>query len=265
MTELVLVRHGETAWHSDRYAGRSDVPLTPRGREQAAELARWAAGAGLDAVLTSPLRRAHDTASAAAEAAGLAVRVDERLVEVDFGKADGHTRAETSAEYPDAVAAFLRRPASAPMPGGLLGADAVGRAAPVLTEAAAAHPEGRVLVVAHQTLLRLLLCSMLGLPLDHYRAVFPRLENTARTVVRPAAEGPARCCGSTTRRPGLLSARAEAACHAGVVTVVGPADARARPGAALERARPDVVVSSEYGPATWRALAWSRRHGGGWW
>lgn len=191
MTELVLVRHGETVWHSDRYAGRSDVPLTPRGREQAAELARWAADAGLAAVLTSPLRRARETATAAAEAAGLACRVDERLVEVDFGKADGHTREETSAEYPDAVAAFLSRPASAPLPGGEPGADAVARAAPVLAEATAAHPEGRVLLVAHQTLLRLLLCSMLGLPLDHYRAVFPRLENGARTVVRPAGDGPA--------------------------------------------------------------------------
>ena len=44
MTELVLVRHGETEWHADnRYAGRSDVALTPRGHEQAADLARWAA------------------------------------------------------------------------------------------------------------------------------------------------------------------------------------------------------------------------------
>jgi len=192
VTELVLVRHGETEWHADnRYAGRSDVPLTPRGREQAADLAGWAAGAGLDTVLTSPLSRARETAAAAAAAAGVASHVDERLVEVDFGEADGHTREEVSAVFPDAVAAFLRRPASAPMPGGEPGADAVARAAPVLAEAAAAHPDGRVLVVAHQTLLRLLLCSMLGLPLDHYRAVFPRLENTARTIVQPAAEGPA--------------------------------------------------------------------------
>ena len=63
MTELVLVRHGETVWHVDnRYAGRSDVELTERGHDQGAQLARWAADAGLDAVLTSPLRRAHETA-----------------------------------------------------------------------------------------------------------------------------------------------------------------------------------------------------------
>jgi broad specificity phosphatase PhoE len=192
MTELVLVRHGETVWHAEnRYAGRSDVPLSPRGHEQAATLARWAVGAGLDAVLTSPLCRARDTAGPTCAALGLDPRVDERLVEVDFGKGEGRTRAEMHEAFPDALAAFVARPASRPLPGGESGADAVARAAPVLADAVVAHPDGRVLVVAHQTLLRLLLCSLLGLPLDHYRAVFPKLESTARTVVRPATAGPA--------------------------------------------------------------------------
>jgi broad specificity phosphatase PhoE len=192
MTELVLVRHGETVWHAEnRYAGRSDVPLTERGHEQAETLARWAAGAGLDAVITSPLGRARDTARPTCAALGLDARVDERLVEVDFGKGEGLTRDEMRETFPDARAAFLERPASRPLPDGESGADAVARAAPALAESASAHPDGRVLVVAHQTLLRLLLCSMLGIPLDHYRRVFPRLEGTARTVVRPAAEGPA--------------------------------------------------------------------------
>jgi broad specificity phosphatase PhoE len=192
MTELVLVRHGETVWHAEnRYAGRSDVPLTPRGHEQAATLARWAVDAGLDAVLTSPLCRARETAGPTCAALGLDARVDERLVEVDFGNGEGRTREEMRESFPEALAAFMTHPACRPLPGGESGADAVARATPALAEAVAAHPDGRVLVVAHQTLLRLLLCSMLGIPLDHYRAVFPRLEGTARTVVRPAVEGPA--------------------------------------------------------------------------
>jgi broad specificity phosphatase PhoE len=192
MTELVLVRHGETEWHAEnRYAGRSDVPLTPRGHEQAAALASWAAGAGLDAVLSSPLRRARDTAGPTCAALGLDARVDERLVEVDFGTAEGRTREEMREAFPDALAAFVEHPASRPLPGGEPGAAAVARATPALDEATRAHPDGRVLVVAHQTLLRLLLCSLLGIPLDHYRAVFPKLESAARTVVRPTTEGPA--------------------------------------------------------------------------
>ena len=66
MTRIVLARHGETAWHAEnRYAGRSDVALTPRGHEQAELLAGWAARAGLSAIWCSPLGRAHETAAAA--------------------------------------------------------------------------------------------------------------------------------------------------------------------------------------------------------
>lgn len=192
MTDLVLVRHGETAWHADnRYAGRSDVALTDRGLAQADDLTAWARRTPPDLVLSSPLQRARRTAEPAARAAGLTVTVDERLVEVDFGRGDGLTRGEMRARFPADLDAFLAAPASSPLPGGETGADAVARARPVLAEAAAAHPDGTVLVVAHQTLLRLLLCDLLGLPLDHYRAVFPRLDNVARTVVRPASVGPA--------------------------------------------------------------------------
>lgn len=190
MTELVLVRHGETEWHADnRYAGRTDVALTARGLDQAGELAAWAAGAGLDAVACSPLSRARRTAEPAAAAAGLDVTVDDRLVEVDFGAGDGLTRAEMEQRFPDGLAAFLAAPASCPLPGGERGADAVARARPALDERCAARPQGRVLVVGHQTLLRLLLCDVVGLPLDAYRRVFPRLDNVARSVVRVGAGG----------------------------------------------------------------------------
>ncbi|NMO93557.1 histidine phosphatase family protein [Actinomycetospora sp. TBRC 11914] len=192
MTEIVLVRHGETVWHAEnRYTGRSDVPLSARGREQAAALARWAATAGLDAVVTSPSPRARDTAEAAAKAAGHVAEVDPRLVEVDFGAGDGLTREEMAARFPAERDAFLARPATQPLPGGEPGRDAVARAMPVLREVGSAHPDGRVLVVAHQTLIRLLLCELLGIPLDDYRRVFPRVGGAARTVVRPAPAGPA--------------------------------------------------------------------------
>ena len=63
MTRLVLVRHGETIWHAEnRYAGSSDIPLSPRGLEQAEQLAKWASRADLAAIWISPLRRARETA-----------------------------------------------------------------------------------------------------------------------------------------------------------------------------------------------------------
>ncbi|MFH9660941.1 histidine phosphatase family protein [Streptomyces sp. NPDC017248] len=185
MTDFVLVRHGETVWHAEnRYAGRTDVPLTALGRRQAAELGAWAAGQHLDAVLCSPLSRARLTAAPAATALGLTLRVDERLYELDFGRGDGLTRAEMAEAFPEALAAFLADPVAHHLPGGEDPAAAAGRATGCLQETARALPDGRVLVVAHSTLLRLALCALLGIPLARYRRVFPVLGNGALTELR---------------------------------------------------------------------------------
>jgi len=142
VSELVLVRHGQTVWHTDnRYAGRSEVDLTDLGRHQAKVLGGWAAGAGLSAVVASTMQRAIDTATPAAAAAGVELVTDPRLVELDFGRGEGMTRTEMPGVFPDAVAAFVRAPASHPYPGGELGADAVARAMPALTDLAAGEPD----------------------------------------------------------------------------------------------------------------------------
>lgn len=192
MTTLLLVRHGQTVWHEgNRYAGLSDVPLTDVGHEQAQALARWAATARLDAVWSSTLQRAIDTAAPAAEAAGLELRTDARLVEVAFGKGEGLTRSEMGVVFPDAVDAFLRSPASVPLPGGERGYDAIARAAAAFREICAQQPDGRVLVVAHSTLLRLVLCALLGIDPESYRQVFPNLRNATVTTLDLADDGAA--------------------------------------------------------------------------
>jgi broad specificity phosphatase PhoE len=188
MTEparLVLTRHGETVWHAEnRYAGASDVALTPRGREQAELLAAWAATAGLSALWCSPLARARDTAAAVARATGLAPRVDPRLRELDFGQGEGRTVAEMERLWPDRVAAFRADPVADHLPGGEDPRAAADRGAACIHDIARAHPGGRVLVVAHTTLLRLLLCRLLGLPLREYRRVFPVVRNCGLTELR---------------------------------------------------------------------------------
>ncbi|MCK2212659.1 histidine phosphatase family protein [Actinomadura sp. ATCC 31491] len=192
MTDLVLVRHGETVWHAEnRYAGVSDVELTPRGHEQAAELAGWAAGAGLTAVWASTLSRAVITATAAAGRAGCALRTDPRLRELDFGQGEGLTSAEMRARFPEARAAFEADPAAHPLPGGENPAAAADRFVAALRDIAediagdpAGDPAGRMLVVAHTTAIRLALCRLIGVPLGEYRRLFPRLDNCALTELR---------------------------------------------------------------------------------
>lgn len=180
MTTLYLARHGETVWHADhRYAGSSDVGLTSHGRGQAELLGDWAAGADLDALLASPLSRARLSAEPAARSTGLPLRIDPRLVEIDFGSAEGMTPAELASTYPEEWAGFARHPARHPLPGGEAGVDGISRAMPVLDELAAEFPDGRVLVVMHATLMRLLLCELIGLDADWYRDVFPVIDNCA--------------------------------------------------------------------------------------
>ncbi|MGW6057718.1 histidine phosphatase family protein [Streptomyces sp. NPDC055189] len=185
MTDFILVRHGETVWHAEnRYAGRTDVPLTEHGREQAAALAEWAATAELTAVWSSPLSRARLTAEPAADACGLPARVDERLSELDFGQGDGLTRDEMRERFPEQLAAFLDDPVGNHLPGGEDPRKAAARAADCLSGIARQQPHGRVLLVAHSTLVRVLLCHLIGIPLADYRRVFPQLLNGALTEIR---------------------------------------------------------------------------------
>jgi probable phosphoglycerate mutase len=87
---IAFVRHGETPPNrAGLLLGRSDADLTDRGRAQAERLAKLLAGWGVERVLTSPLRRARDTAAPIAAACDRGVEVDERLIEVDYGEWEG--------------------------------------------------------------------------------------------------------------------------------------------------------------------------------
>ena len=130
-TRLVLARHGETVWHAEnRYAGgASDIDLTDRGREQARDLARWAAAREFDALVVSPVRRAKETAAPVAEALGLVAQEHEELREVDFGVAEGRTIEELLEMDAEMVEAFREDPAAHPFPASEPPEEAAARAA----------------------------------------------------------------------------------------------------------------------------------------
>lgn len=184
MTNLILVRHGETTTHAEnRYTGRTDVPLTDRGHAQAWLLAQWAARAGLDGVVSSNMGRARDTAQPCVDVADLELRIDPRLRELDFGAAEGLTTAQMQQQFPTLYAAFVEDPANNPLPDGEEPKKAVERGMAALHDICRAQASGRVLVVAHTTLIRLMLCRLLGLPLSEYRRVFPFIRNCGLTEV----------------------------------------------------------------------------------
>lgn len=183
VSRIVLVRHGETVWHAEnRYAGSTEVELTERGHAQAEALARWAAGANIGQLYTSPMGRAQATARPVAAALGLEPIVERRLRELHFGQGEGLTSQEMRQRFPEQYEAFRRNPVDHYLPGGEDPREAIARGRAALYEIAAANgPNARVLIVTHNTLIRLLLCDLLEIPLNRYRQVFPALENVSIT------------------------------------------------------------------------------------
>lgn len=92
VTDIVLVRHPETIANTDgTLVGRGDAPFTDEGRRQLARLPEVLAGFGPDIVHTSPLQRTSVLANEVARVSGAELRVDERLIEIEFGDAEGLT------------------------------------------------------------------------------------------------------------------------------------------------------------------------------
>ena len=147
MTTLLLVRHGETDWNAEgRLQGHTDRPLNDFGRRQATELAVRLAGEGADAIYTSDLARAMETAQILGARLGLSVVVDPDLREKNWGTWEGLTgdervhvafEGESTEDHRDRVMAALRR-------------------------IAARHPDQRVVVVTHGGSLRRIQAALNG-------------------------------------------------------------------------------------------------------
>ena len=155
--DVWLVRHGETEWaRLGRHTGRTDVPLTDIGREQARALGRRLAGHRFGLVLTSPLSRATETASLAGF--GAVAQPDPDLMEWDYGSLEGRETPEIRAAYPGWT---IWR---GPWPGGETIGDVAARADRVVARVRAGHADDDALVFAHGHLLRILAARWLGLP-----------------------------------------------------------------------------------------------------
>lgn len=158
-TWVLLVRHPETQANvTGRFVGRGSSPYTHEGRRQLARVPRKIARSFPDVVWSSPLERAHRVGVKAAELAGVALRVDDRLVELDFGAAEGM-------DYEEIAAAGLRfnyRDRDAPVaPEGESRGDVERRAAAVMDQICAEG--GSHAVVTHGGVFRASLVYLLGL------------------------------------------------------------------------------------------------------
>jgi len=154
--QIWLVRHGETEWaKSGRHTGRSDIPLTDVGRQQAGALAAGLAGHPFALVLTSPRSRAAETARLAGFADAI---VDPDLGEWDYGAFEGRTTADIRTEIPEWSIW------TGPWQGGERVEDVGMRADRVIERCLDPRVEGDALLFAHGHLLRVLAARWIDLP-----------------------------------------------------------------------------------------------------
>ena len=169
MLTIYMLRHGETAWNADnnRYCGRTDIPLTPKGTAQAEEVRQQLAGIDFKDVYSSPLGRAYTTACIAS---GREVIKDERLIEADFGDWETKTREEFILENESLWLNWKQDPALHRAGGtGETGTEIVTRVDAFFAELQQSHQDGNIMVVAHNGINRLYLAYKLGMPLKNYR------------------------------------------------------------------------------------------------
>jgi glucosyl-3-phosphoglycerate phosphatase len=182
LRRLVLWRHGETDYNvGRRMQGQLDSQLSPLGLEQARRAAPVLAGFAPQALLTSDLARASDTAAVLAQRTGLVAQTDKRLRETHLGQWQGLTHAEVDATWPGAREAWRQDAAWAP-PGGESRVDVAQRAGQVVAELDGGAVEVAVLC-AHGGLIAGLTASLLQLPVSCWSA-FRGIGNCRWTVLQ---------------------------------------------------------------------------------
>jgi broad specificity phosphatase PhoE len=161
-----LIRHGESVYNAEgRIQGQSDVPLSALGLRQAAAIADALAHEQIEAIYSSPLSRAMQTAEPLAAKLGLEVRQDDRLKEIHAGIFQGLLWAEIEARFPGAAGPWREQDADFTIPGGESRRALMVRGLAAF-EAIRAAPFRRVAVVAHGGILAAALKALLAIPAE---------------------------------------------------------------------------------------------------
>ncbi len=181
---IYLVRHGETEWNAtDRMQGRSDVPLSPRGVLQSKAVARRLRDRRIDAVYSSDLVRARDTARIIAEPHGLNVFEEPLLAETSLGEWEGLTEADIIAAGKGEALRQYRADGVRYRPPGSEPLETVAeRMLQALARIAERHTSGTILIVGHGGSLRVLFCHAIGVPAVPYMRGF-RLANASLSLI----------------------------------------------------------------------------------
>lgn len=178
---LYLVRHGETAWNATKkFQGVADIELNELGLLQSAALGEWFSKKNINAIISSDLKRARQTAEAVSRLKGMEITQDPRLREINCGEWEGLTWEEIKLTYKEFLENWYDNQSSIPIPGGESYVQMAERLSKALSEIIAKDYDS-VLVVSHGAAIRTLLCVALDMDIAH-RSNF-ELDNTGVCVL----------------------------------------------------------------------------------
>jgi len=168
MTQIILVRHGETEWNvKEVFRGRIDIELNETGLKQAQLLAKYLSDIKIDAIYSSPLKRALTIAEIIANYHKLKVEIAPGLIDFDYGEWQGLPHQEVRDKYSRLYARWIRHPDRVRMPAGE-SLDEVRKRAMNVVDKVIAKYKGSVVLVSHRVVNKVLICALLGLDNSHF-------------------------------------------------------------------------------------------------
>jgi Fructose-2,6-bisphosphatase len=167
---VILTRHGEVEGiEPPRFRGRMDLVLTERGRRQAQALAKTlAAQYRPAAICTSPMTRCRDTGAVIGAACGMSACVQPGIDDIDYGQWQWKSHEETRTQFPDDFALWKDAPQWMRFPGGESLQDVASRTADAFRELLQRYANDTIVIVAHDSINRVILLQALDLPLSRY-------------------------------------------------------------------------------------------------
>ena len=169
MIRIILVRHGQTEWNKfERFRGRVDVDLDETGRRQAEAVADKIAQWKVNAIYSSPLKRAMTTAQTVASRLGLTVHSLEGINDMDFGEWQGLPIDEARGKYGALFDLWLYHPEKLEIPGAETLDDVRKRVVATIDDVMAKHEDQTIALVSHRVVCKVLLCHLLGLDNSHF-------------------------------------------------------------------------------------------------
>jgi probable phosphoglycerate mutase len=185
---LYFVRHGQTDYSvANRFCGSIDPPLNEVGLRMAEALAtrteRW------DAIFASPMLRTRQTAAPTAEKQRLEVQLDDRLREIAYGEWEGRAEADVEREDGTRFHSWAAHPGQVSPPGGENAREIADRSLAAIDDIRRRMSNGRALIVSHKATIRVMVCALLGIDVDLFRARIAQPVG-AVTIVTFKSSGP---------------------------------------------------------------------------